>query len=68
MVQEILKPRQRFIKAVADQGITFEDLAGITGIPLIDLYRCAAGRLDLSRRGEELLANVLEQKSGDLFD
>ena len=59
--------RTKFITKVGQKGLSFEEVACISGLSGITLFKFAAGKIDLSEGDEEKLAAILDCKVGELF-
>lgn len=63
----MFNPRTKFINAVGRSGITFDDLACISKIEIIALYKFAGGDDNMSEVLMERMAKVLGNNDDDLF-
>ena len=61
------QPLVKFIHKVAESNLRFEELACISGISEITLYKIAAGKLDIGEDAQNLLAIILDTDVAELF-
>jgi len=59
--------QSKFIKKVAQSGLSFLEIACISGIPQITLFKFAGGDIDLSPCEKSQIAAILGCGVDDLF-
>lgn len=59
--------KTEFIQAVGASGLSFEEIACISGMAEINLYKVAAGKIALNDAEKRRLATILDRPMEDLF-